>query len=177
MTAISSSDPQAAEKLQSKLKELQNLQEFMKSANKIIRKKLTDEQKVSKLKELGISEDTSYKLLAGDSCQRVGFADYRLQNNNAEIQRIKKRLAELDRKAQSELPKEEEYPELSLTLVRDRSLDRLQLVFVDKPSEEVRSLLKSNGFKWSPTNSAWQRLLNENAELAAKYVIQQLHAL
>ena len=72
---------------------------------------------------------------------------------------------------------DEGYPALGLTVVRNQSENRLQLVFDKKPSEEVRSLLKQNGFKWSPTNEAWQRFLNSNGEYAAKYVIERLQAM
>ena len=43
----------------------------------------------------------------------------------------------------------------------------MQLIFDEKPSEEQRSKLKSWGFRWSPSNKAWQRQLNGNAIYAA----------
>lgn len=51
-------------------------------------------------------------------------------------------------------------------VVRDTSDMRLRLVFNGIPEVETRNLLKSNGFRWSPKNTAWQRLLNDNAEYA-----------
>mgnify|MGYP001027153839 CR=1 FL=1 len=53
---------------------------------------------------------------------------------------------------------------------RDRTDMRLRLVFNGKPDDETRNMLKSNGFKWSPKNSAWQRLLNDNAEYALRRI-------
>ena len=47
---------------------------------------------------------------------------------------------------------------------------RLQLIFEGKPSEATRSTLKSNGFRWAPSCSAWQRLLNTNAEYALRRI-------
>ena len=38
--------------------------------------------------------------------------------------------------------------------------NRLQLVFNDKPSDEIINILKKNGFKWAPKGKAWQRPLN-----------------
>ena len=38
--------------------------------------------------------------------------------------------------------------------------NRLQLMFEDKPSEEIINTLKQNGFKWAPKGKAWQRPLN-----------------
>jgi hypothetical protein len=51
-----------------------------------------------------------------------------------------------------------------LKVVRNKDVDRLQLLFSGKPSDTTRDLLKKNGFKWSPRFTAWQRQLTENAE-------------
>jgi hypothetical protein len=48
---------------------------------------------------------------------------------------------------------------------------RLQLFFDGKPQEETRSILKSNGFKWAPSQGAWQRLLNSNATSALNRIV------
>lgn len=48
---------------------------------------------------------------------------------------------------------------------------RLQLLFDSIPAPETRQKLKANGFKWSPTNKAWQRLLNDSAEYALKRLV------
>lgn len=47
---------------------------------------------------------------------------------------------------------------------------RLQISHDSVPSYDVRKELKSNGFKWSPFNKAWQRVLNANAVHAARRV-------
>lgn len=55
-------------------------------------------------------------------------------------------------------------------IIRNKESMRLQLVFNGKPSEETRTALKSNGFRWSPSCTAWQRLLNGNSEFALKHL-------
>ena len=40
------------------------------------------------------------------------------------------------------------------------SNSRLQLMFAEKPSEEIRKSLLKNGFKFAPTTKAWQRPLS-----------------
>ncbi len=45
--------------------------------------------------------------------------------------------------------------------------NRLQLIFADKPDADTRQALKSEGFKWAPSQGAWQRQLNQNAIRAA----------
>ena len=51
--------------------------------------------------------------------------------------------------------------------------NRLQLFYPGKPSEGVRTKLKHNGFRWSPTTGAWQRRLNNNARWAAENVLKE----
>ena len=48
--------------------------------------------------------------------------------------------------------------------------NRLQIFFEEKPDEAARAELKSNGFRWSPKEGAWQRQLTSNAYYAADYV-------
>ena len=55
-------------------------------------------------------------------------------------------------------------------IIRNKDEMRLQLVFDGKPAEKTREILKSNGFRWAPSQTAWQRLLNDNAEYALKRI-------
>ena len=57
-------------------------------------------------------------------------------------------------------------------VVRNKEDMRLQLMFDGKPDEKTQETLKSNGFRWAPSNMAWQRLLNNNAEWALKRIIE-----
>ena len=60
----------------------------------------------------------------------------------------------------------------SAEVVRNKEEMRLQLIFDGKPDEKTRGILKSNGFRWAPSNMAWQRLLNENAEWALRRIVK-----
>ncbi|MBD2503890.1 DUF3560 domain-containing protein [Anabaena azotica] len=179
--SISSDDPDAISKLEARLQELESFQELMKSANKIIRKKnLTDAQKVEQMRSLGIPEKAGYKLLEPDFCQRIGFADYRLQNNNANIRRIKERISELKQsliEAVEQGNTQQQYPDLKLTVINNREINRLQIVFDTKPPQEVRKILKDHGFRWSGGEGAWQRYLNNSSEFAKNLVIKALQNL
>lgn len=53
-------------------------------------------------------------------------------------------------------------------VIHNIELNRLQLKFENKPNEEIREKLKSNGFKWSPKNSVWQRQLTTNSICSLK---------
>lgn len=61
-------------------------------------------------------------------------------------------------------------------IVANRSEDRLQIIYDEKPSSEMISKLKHNGFRWSPRFGAWQRQLTRNAVLACKSVIPDAFA-
>jgi hypothetical protein len=50
-------------------------------------------------------------------------------------------------------------------------INRVQIFFDEILAPEKRALLKSCGFKWSPSEKAWQRTLN--AVNAAKWLIQE----
>lgn len=99
------------------------------------------------------------------------FPDYELTSIRGKIKRITARLAELDkREAAADIPiKAEEVN--GVKIVRNIEIDRLQIIFDDIPPAETRAALKSNGFRWSPSNKAWQRQLTDNAERAARKVL------
>lgn len=48
--------------------------------------------------------------------------------------------------------------------------NRLQLMFNEKPSEEIRNALKQNGFIWANKSGAWQRPLIRKAFEAANRI-------
>lgn len=56
-------------------------------------------------------------------------------------------------------------------IVKNFSEDRLQIIFPGKPDSETISRLKSNGFRWAPRSTAWQRQLTLNAYYACARVV------
>lgn len=60
---------------------------------------------------------------------------------------------------------------------RNKDVNRLQLKFDGKPPQEQREILKKHGFRWSPTQEAWQRQLTPNAEYSIDYVIRDFNKL
>jgi len=63
-----------------------------------------------------------------------------------------------------------------IRLIENTALDRIQIVFPGKPTDEQRALLKSKAFKWAPSLGVWQRQLTNNARWAAEYVLQKIAA-
>lgn len=175
-SVISGMDPDAVVKLREKLAILKNNQEVMKAANKIVKnKKLTDEQKVAQIMEqFKFSPGDAWGLLKPDFCGRVGFADYALTNNNANIKRVEGRIAQLSAAAAPDAPKMEVKTDNGMEIFEDEG--RVQIRFPGKPDEKTRSLLKSNGFKWSPTRVTWVRQATGNARAAAEHIIAGLQS-
>ena len=97
---------------------------------------------------------------------------YELQYLNADIRRAKNRIKEIQ-----EL-EELQFEDITFTggkAILNRDINRLQLLFDTKPDEEIRTLLKGHGFKWSRYEQAWQRLYNRNGIYAVKYVIEKIN--
>lgn len=59
-------------------------------------------------------------------------------------------------------------------VVQNEEENRIQLFFDGKPNEEIRNLLKHNGFRWSSKNVCWQRQLTANARMTVRYIINEL---
>lgn len=161
---ISSDDPQAVEKLEAKLAALEKHQEMMKAANAAIRMK--DPAKGdAKLAELGYTPEDIAKLRAPDFCGRIGYPAYELQNNNANIRRIRGRIAELKKRTES-TPEGWEFD--GGRVVVNTAENRLQIIFDGKPNADIRTELKGEGFRWAPSQGTWQRQLTDNAMRAAR---------
>ena len=96
---IKSDDENAIEKLQDKVDGLREDQERMKQANKAIRMK-DKEKGDATLHDMGYTDEQIAQLREPDFCGRIGFPDYMLANNNANIRRWK----EESRAAENEVP-------------------------------------------------------------------------
>ncbi len=190
---ISSDDPDAVAKLREELARLTASQEAMKAANKIIRAAYKAGVRgpdsegwadyVEKMTAAGLGDPES---LAGIQpvCGRIGYPSYALSNNGANMRRIERRIAQLEQRArvrealaaQVEAAKEAGAPPPNETvigavrIVENVEANRLQVFFPGKPAYEVRAKLKSYGFRWAPSEGAWQRHLGSNAKYAAEVI-------
>ena len=163
---VSSDDPEAVQKLQEKVEGLEKLQVKMAAANKLVRK-----QDRPGLVAMGFTEVQVESLFTPDFCGRLGFPSFELTNNSANIRRLKQRIKSLQRNASRET---KETDVGGVRLVENAEANRVQLFFPGKPSDEVRSMLKQYGFRWSPTEGAWQRQLTSSGVNSAKWVLEKL---
>ena len=159
---ISSDDPNAIQKMQDKLEMCEKSQKYMKEVNAYYRKNGTCEgfpgMEAARAARLDESVRQAY------SWDKQPFPSYALTNNSAEIRRLKQRI--------EKLTVNQEVGFVGWTfdggeVVANSEENRLQIFFDEKLDEQKRSALKGNGFKWSPSQGAWQRQLNDNAIYAA----------
>lgn len=161
---VFSDDPEAIDKLREKLGRLNKVRETMRQANAAIRR---GGDVVAALGALGIGEDAARKLLEKDFAGRIGFPDYKLRNTASEAKRIEKRIAELEARASTPAPTEVVIGDARIS----EADNRVRIRFPNVPPEATRRALKGAGFRWSPTELAWQRHASNGAWHAATSVL------
>jgi len=161
--AIFSDDPQALDKLRGRLKELQDNQHFMKQANQCIKKK--DREAF-----LALPHATGAlwaELARPDKMGVTGFAPYSLRNNNATIRRLQRRIEQLQRLEAAPVIDEQLN---GLCIFQNNAAGRLQMLFSQKPPQELIAELKRHGFRWCRSQQAWQRHISPNAIYCARLI-------
>jgi hypothetical protein len=143
---ISSDDPEAVAKLETKLLQKQESHALMVERNKEAR-------------AMG---------------QPRPFMAYQLSNSNNNIRSIKERIQQLQRTVTR--AKAEPVEGDGWTMNEDTEENRIILKFTEKPNEERRALLRSYAFLWSPSRGAWVRKITPNARYAARHLLAKLAA-
>ena len=167
--AVDLTDPHARELLQDRLQQEQNALDYCKAANAYYRKhktlrgyaSLTDEQADA----ITDPEAFSIKLYGKP------YGDFELSSLRGKIKRVQARLADLDKLQAAAQQPDNTTKFDGGEIVRNSEENRLQILFDEIPDADTRDALKSNGFRWSPRNKAWQRQLTQNAEYAARRVL------
>ncbi len=154
-TAVSSDDPEALDKLRAKIEVLEKGRAAMIATNKALRSKAP----AAALGEMGYGAALIAQLLEPDFAGRKGFPDYKLRNTGAEVARLRKRIAELEAKAVTPTKPPEQIGDIRI----EESENRVRIFFPDKPGEATRAALKSAGFRWAPSEGAWQRHASSQA--------------
>lgn len=166
---IQSNDPQALEALKQKLANLKSEHLKMKRINLYYRKNNT----LDGCPDLSSLEIAKLKKDMDRFPMHQPYPSYCLQNNNQNMKRIEKRIKELEEAKNTEASKTE-YD--GFKYIENTEEMRVQFIFDGKPDEDTRNALKRNGFRWAPSQGAWQRQLTSNGKYAAKQVIKALNA-
>ena len=159
--AISSSDPQALEKLTAKLEKLSANQAHMKDVNAYYRKHGTciGYPNMTEMQAEKLNRQATVR-----SYEPQPYPSFALTNNNSEIRRTEKRITEITR---NQTVGFNGWAFDGGRAEANKDANRLQLIFDERPSSEKHSALRHAGFVYSPTNEAYQRQLNDGAIYAA----------
>lgn len=141
---ISSDDPDALQKLEAKLLQTQETHALMIERNREAR---------------AIGQPRPY-------------AAYQLSNSNGNIASIKKRIASLQN-ARNATPRDSVAGN-GWRFAESIEENRYMFTFDAIPSEQIRQLLRSRAFKWSPSRNAWVRQRTGNARFAVDHLLTQL---
>lgn len=166
---ISADDPLAVEKLTARIEYLKE-----EHAQNIALTKYYRKHKTMKGAP-GIDDEHAARLDAKleqiPECMRgFGFPS----NETAMIRRLESRLAELVKQREQIPAGNTETAHDGFSVRENASINRLQILFDEKPDEETRNTLKANGFKWSPREGAWQRQLTDNARAALRRILPDI---
>jgi len=163
---IKGNDPEAVTKLKEKLAKEESEKEEMKKINALFKKngKLTRED----FKSQELFDRAKNNLRTWTGVYDKPFPPYELSNANGRIKNIKTRVESLSSKKEQG---NKEYSINGVKVVEDVTDNRIRLFFDGIPPVEQRNTLKSNGFRWSTYNSAWQRQLTPNAIYTTKNIL------
>ena len=166
---IMSGDADAVERLKEEIRQAETKQAHMKEANAAIRryKKAGATAQIAALVALGYPEARAALLLKPDACGRIGFADFELTNNSANIRRLKARLAVVE-KAHATPATEQEGTKARLEDCPAEN--RVRLFYAGKPDTGIRATLKSSGFRWTPSLGCWQAYRNNRTLPMARHL-------
>lgn len=183
--AISSDNPEALDLLRAKVEALKAKREIEKHCNAALKKAHAAWQKAHPTEGADARRGTPPEVMLGfiadlnapDWAKRR-LADYvhafpwlpQFDNGTqTEIRRCEARIADLERRA-AETPRPDRSGE-GWTISENREDNRVEIHFSARQSRAIVDTLKGWGFRWTPSKTAWQRMLNNVGRHAADMVI------
>lgn len=170
--AVDLADPHAREMLADQLDRLQKRLDTGKAMNAHYRKHKTMRGFPELSEDAARNMDETIK--NAYTWAQAPMPSYELTSLRNKIKRVQDRINELAKRDELKTAQTKETSGVKFDggeIVRNLDADRLQIIFDEKPNEETRAALKSNGFRWAPSCGAWQRQLTDNAERAARLAL------
>ena len=161
-TGVSVHDDDAAELLRARIAGLEKQRDEMKAINTSWRKCKGDTAK--------ISNDSHRKIIEGwlahkESYDKKPIEGWQLSNIGANIRRLRARVDEIA--VTKNLPSGKLFVDvvggIVYTVTAAVDDERVRVEFDARVPKPVCAVLRRNGYKWSPTRSAWVRSLTVNA--------------
>lgn len=174
---IDFADPKAEEMLMERISNLQEELDACKAANAFYRKNKTldgcpgisakDSEWLNRPGVFNTGEHgTPLELY------KTPFPSYHLSSIRQRLKKAQERLEEYHKRKASGQENGNGLKFDGGEIVKNAELNRLQILFDDIPDEETRAILKHHGFRWSPSNKAWQRRLTDAAESTARKILR-----
>lgn len=156
------------DRYKAELSALKTRHELTKQGNKIISKAQKSGEDITQY----LTDTFNVQPHMMDWVKKFGFNTV---NSNASIKRIEGRIKEMEVKES----KREENPITNYsfnggTMVINYEIDRIQILFDNRPTTEELNQWKAKGlntFNWSHTNKAWQRKITSNAMYCIKSML------
>lgn len=166
---VSVREPGAVESLDAQIAEAEREQETMKKANSWWRRHGTMRGCPDVPEARGRAIEMSMQQPGRMSDKP--YPDYELASNRDRIKRL--------RTKREQIASAKEAGSSSITygyigVREDADQMRILVNFPCKPDEQVRSIMKRNGFRWSPTSGAWQRDLTDDGRAALQNALRQI---
>lgn len=176
---IRASNPDAPALIRAEIEQRKATHAQMKAANAVIRSTRGQEPdaRVQALVDATGWRDSTARacIFPPQAWMGSGFAAYQLSGELAEIKRLEDRLANIETMRERGTVERAHNTEAgALRVVENPDAARIQLFFPDKPDSKTRDLLKGHGFRWAPSEGAWQRHLNNAGRYAASRVVAAL---
>lgn len=164
---IMAGDSDAAERLRAKLAEFEAKQAKMVAANKAIRAnvKRGAGAQIAALARLGIGPETAAEVLKPNCFGQIGYADFEIRNNGAQIRRVAARLIALE--ASARRPMVVDVAPGGISVEEHPGDNRIRISFPSKPAPSVIADLKRHGYRWAPSQGAWSGYINDRTRALA----------
>lgn len=166
---IMAGDEDACEALKAKIEAAEARHAQMKAINVAHKRFLKDPDT---LDTCGLSDelkDQIRRYVPRYSWEPHPIAPFEFQNHGANIRRLKERLEQITQAKATPTTVTEGPNDCGIRIEDCPAENRVRLFFPGKPDADVRTRLKSGGFRWAPTLGCWQAYRNwRTLELANK---------
>lgn len=155
-SAIYADNPSALSLIQTEIDELELTIEKMKAVNKWIRSKGKNTKALDDVGLTPVQAKDSLGVYQSEGC----FPSYALSNRGANLRRLKERLKDVE--AKQAIPNSQQRIG-DVVIYQNADIMRTQIEFGGKPLDSIIKELKASGFRWSPDEKRWQRLIGRYA--------------
>lgn len=158
-SCVFADDPDAIEALTAKIEAAERKQEQYKAINRAVKAKPRCQptpEKIAALVALGLTEANAQEAFKPDIYGRYGIPSYALQNNNANIRRMRLRIKDVQRRQAKQAAADAS--ENGVILARHESANWATVTFSEKPERSILQALRDASYHFR--GGSWQGYLD-----------------